>query len=165
MAFRFDFCRGLFTILGRCPRLGKENWKLWRQLDWTRFARTLVMNEIWIYRLPSQSWTADIFKEIFSPSIRHIEWSLHNPKENVYDFSGMADLIKFIDLAAKHSLLVILKPGPYIGADRDFGGHPVSKILFHWALFEIYFFLYKISTGFCTSTPTFNWDHPMKVAY
>lgn len=67
-----------------------------------------------------------IYWKNFFPFIRHIEWSLHNPKENVYDFSGMANLIKFIELASKHGLLVIVKPGPYIGADRDFGGHPVS---------------------------------------
>lgn len=76
------------------------------------------------YSLTTQSGNAD--EEFFCPFIRHIEWSLHNPKENVYDFSGMANLIKFIELASKHGLLVIVKPGPYIGADRDFGGHPVS---------------------------------------
>lgn len=53
-----------------------------------------------------------------------MEWSLHNPKENVYNFEGMADLIEFINLAVEEDLYVILRPGPYICAERDFGGFP-----------------------------------------
>lgn len=53
-----------------------------------------------------------------------MEWSLHNPKENVYNFKGIADLIEFIKLAVREKLYVILRIGPYIGADRDYGGIP-----------------------------------------
>lgn len=49
----------------------------------------------------------------------YIEWSFHNPEENVYDFTGMADLVRFLQLAKDRSLYVILRPGPYICAERD----------------------------------------------
>lgn len=49
----------------------------------------------------------------------YVEWSLHNPRDGVYDWTGIADLEKFIQLAAKQDLLVILRPGPYICAERD----------------------------------------------
>lgn len=49
----------------------------------------------------------------------YVEWSLHNPKDGVYTWEGMADLEYFIQLAAQEDLLVILRPGPYICAERD----------------------------------------------
>ncbi|XP_055686749.1 beta-galactosidase-like [Lutzomyia longipalpis] len=55
----------------------------------------------------------------------YVEWSLHNPKDNdQYVWSGMADLEHFLDLAVQEDLLVILRPGPYICAERDMGGFP-----------------------------------------
>ncbi|KAL7019661.1 hypothetical protein ACKWTF_011198 [Chironomus riparius] len=54
----------------------------------------------------------------------YVEWSLHNPKDDVYDFTGIADLEQFIQLAQQEDLLVILRPGPYICAERDMGGFP-----------------------------------------
>lgn len=49
----------------------------------------------------------------------YIEWSFHNPDENVYDFNGMADVVRFLQLAKDRGLYVILRPGPYICAERD----------------------------------------------
>lgn len=49
----------------------------------------------------------------------YVEWSLHNPQEHVYDFEGMADVERFLTLAQKHGFYVILRPGPYICAERD----------------------------------------------
>lgn len=54
----------------------------------------------------------------------YVEWSLHNPKDGVYDFTGIADLEQFVELAAQEDLYVILRPGPYICAERDMGGFP-----------------------------------------
>lgn len=49
----------------------------------------------------------------------YVEWSLHNPAENTFDFSGLANVERFLELAAERGLLVILRPGPYICAERD----------------------------------------------
>lgn len=49
----------------------------------------------------------------------YVEWSLHNPKDGVYNWEGIADLERFIQAAADEDLLVILRPGPYICAERD----------------------------------------------
>ncbi|EDV41992.1 uncharacterized protein Dana_GF17225 [Drosophila ananassae] len=54
----------------------------------------------------------------------YVEWSLHNPKDGVYVWNKMADLEHFIRLAVGEDLLVILRPGPYICAERDMGGFP-----------------------------------------
>lgn len=54
----------------------------------------------------------------------YVEWSMHNPKDGIYDWGGMANLEQFIQLADQENLLVILRPGPYICAEREMGGFP-----------------------------------------
>ena len=49
----------------------------------------------------------------------YVEWAIHNPKPDVYVWDGMADLLYFLDLCTELDLLVILRPGPYICAERD----------------------------------------------
>lgn len=49
----------------------------------------------------------------------YVEWSLHNPKPDTYVWDGIADVVQFVRLAAEEDLLVILRPGPYICAERD----------------------------------------------
>lgn len=44
---------------------------------------------------------------------------LHNPLDGVYTWDGIADLEKFIEIAVEEDLYVILRPGPYICAERD----------------------------------------------
>ena len=51
-------------------------------------------------------------------------WNLHEPKKGVYNFDGMLDLERFIQIAQKVGLYVIVRPGPYICAEWDFGGLP-----------------------------------------
>ncbi|XP_055296881.1 beta-galactosidase-like [Sitodiplosis mosellana] len=54
----------------------------------------------------------------------YVEWSLHNPRDGSYVWDGIADVEQFVRLAAEEDLLVILRPGPYICAERDMGGLP-----------------------------------------
>ncbi|XP_013102269.2 beta-galactosidase [Stomoxys calcitrans] len=54
----------------------------------------------------------------------YVEWSLHNPRDGEYLWSGIADLERFIQLAQGEGFHVILRPGPYICAERDNGGLP-----------------------------------------
>ena len=54
----------------------------------------------------------------------YIPWNLHEPEPGVFNFSGIADLPQFIELAAAEGLHVILRPGPYICAEWEFGGYP-----------------------------------------
>lgn len=49
----------------------------------------------------------------------YVEWSFHNPTDGNYNFEGKADLERFIQLAQQEDLYVILRPGPYICAERD----------------------------------------------
>lgn len=54
----------------------------------------------------------------------YVCWSLHEKTEGVFDFEGQLDLGRFIDEASELGLDVIIRPGPYICAETDFGGLP-----------------------------------------
>ncbi|XP_034100058.2 beta-galactosidase [Drosophila albomicans] len=56
----------------------------------------------------------------------YVEWSLHNPHNGEYNWEGIADVVKFLEIAQEEDFYIILRPGPYICAERDNGGLP------HW---------------------------------
>lgn len=49
---------------------------------------------------------------------------MHNPKDTIYVWEGIADIERFIKLATDEGLFIILRPGPYICAEIDNGGLP-----------------------------------------
>ncbi len=51
-------------------------------------------------------------------------WNLHEPKEGEFDFSGRLDVEHFIELAEEIGLYVVLRPGPFICGEWEFGGIP-----------------------------------------
>jgi beta-galactosidase len=53
-----------------------------------------------------------------------IMWSRHEPLPGQFDFTGDADLRAFVELAHEAGLYVILRLGPVLGDDHDFGGLP-----------------------------------------
>lgn len=61
---------------------------------------------------------------IFVLIFRCVDWSLHNPRDGVYSFLGLADIFNFLDAANQEDMLVILELGPFISIDRQNGGIP-----------------------------------------
>lgn len=49
----------------------------------------------------------------------YAEWSFHNPHDGQYVWTGMANIEKFVRIAAEEDLLVIFRLGPYINAERN----------------------------------------------
>ena len=54
----------------------------------------------------------------------YVPWNLHEPRPGEFLFDGMLDLVRFIRAAGELGLKVILRPGPYICSEWDFGGLP-----------------------------------------
>ncbi len=54
----------------------------------------------------------------------YVYWNIHEPQPGVYDFSDNKDVAEFIREAQEEGLYVILRPGPYICTEWDFGGVP-----------------------------------------
>ncbi|KAH9366328.1 hypothetical protein HPB48_006220 [Haemaphysalis longicornis] len=60
----------------------------------------------------------------------YVEWSSHEPQPLEYNFVEMYDLVAFLNEVQNEGLLAIVRPGPYICAERDNGGFP------YWLLKE-----------------------------
>ncbi|CAM6096522.1 unnamed protein product [Calypogeia fissa] len=56
----------------------------------------------------------------------YVPWNLHQPQEAQLNFekNTFADLEGYLQLAQRLELLVMLRPGPYICGEWDFGGFP-----------------------------------------
>lgn len=54
----------------------------------------------------------------------YVAWNFHQPYERKADFTGWRDVAAFVRLADEVGLKVIVRPGPYICAEWDFGGLP-----------------------------------------
>lgn len=54
----------------------------------------------------------------------YVCWNLHEKKPGEFDFSGILDIEKYLEIAQKIGLYAIVRPGPYICAEWDFGGLP-----------------------------------------
>lgn len=54
----------------------------------------------------------------------YIPWNLHEQVRGKYEFRGLFNLPNFIKLVQKVGLLLIVRPGPYICAEWEFGGLP-----------------------------------------
>ena len=55
----------------------------------------------------------------------YVPWNFHEEQPGVFDFhSDWRNLTRFIELAQRAGLLVLLRPGPYMCGEWDFGGLP-----------------------------------------
>ena len=54
----------------------------------------------------------------------YVAWNLHEPRPGEFDFRGGLDLPAFVRLAGSLGLHIIVRPGPYICAEWEFGGLP-----------------------------------------
>jgi beta-galactosidase len=54
----------------------------------------------------------------------YVFWNEHEEERGVYDFSGKRDLRKFMQLAQEAGLYVVLRIGPFVCAEWNYGGFP-----------------------------------------
>ncbi|MEZ0066817.1 hypothetical protein ABIA32_002830 [Streptacidiphilus sp. MAP12-20] len=54
----------------------------------------------------------------------YVAWNLHERERGSFDFSGWQDVAGFVRLAGELGLDVIVRPGPYICGEWEFGGLP-----------------------------------------
>lgn len=88
---------------------------------------TILSGAIHYFRVPRAYWH-DRLAKLRACGFNTVEtytcWNLHERREGEFDFSGNLDLAAYIDEAAALGLQVILRPGPYICAEWEFGGLP-----------------------------------------
>jgi len=87
----------------------------------------LASGSIHYFRVPRALWRDRLLKARragLNCIQTYVAWNLHEPRQGEWDFSGELDLREFVAQAAEVGLYVILRPGPYICAEWDFGGFP-----------------------------------------
>lgn len=78
-------------------------------------------------RVPNQYWRSRLKMARamgLNTICTYVFWNLHEPQPGQWNFSGDLDLGKFIKVAGEEGLKVIVRPGPYVCTELDFGGFP-----------------------------------------
>ena len=87
----------------------------------------IISGEMHYPRIPRAYWRAR-FRMARAMGLNtittYVFWNEHEPQPGVYDFSGNNDIAEFIREAQHEGLYVILRPGPYVCAEWEFGGFP-----------------------------------------
>ena len=87
----------------------------------------LICGEMHYPRIPHEYWR-DRLKRARAMGLNtvsaYVFWNFHERQPGEFDFSGQADIAEFIRTAQEEGLYVILRPGPYVCAEWDFGGYP-----------------------------------------
>src|SRR4051812_46091604 len=91
--------------------------------------RTFIWSgEFHYWRLPSPDLWRDVLQKMkangYNATSIYFDWAYHSPKQGVYDFTGVRDLDKLLDIAQQVGIYVIARPGPYINAETSSGGFP-----------------------------------------
>ena len=94
-------------------------------LDGTPFR--IISGEMHYPRIPREYWRARLKMARamgLNAITTYVFWNEHEQTPGVYDFSGNNDVAEFIREAQQEGLWVILRPGPYVCAEWEFGGYP-----------------------------------------
>ena len=87
----------------------------------------LISGAVHYFRNMPDTWH-DIFRKLRALGCNCVEtycaWNMHEKKPGCYDFDGILNIAEFIRTAQKEGLMVIVRPGPYICAEWEFGGLP-----------------------------------------
>ena len=87
----------------------------------------LISGAVHYFRNMPDTWR-DIFKKLRAIGCNCVEtycaWNMHEKKPDVYDFTNNLDIAKFLKIAQEEGLMAIVRPGPYICSEWEFGGLP-----------------------------------------
>ena len=96
--------------------------------------RTVIMSgSIHYPRIPHELWADRLLRLKrcnFNTVQTYAFWNYSEPRKNQFDFTGDADISKFLSTAQELGLYATVRPGPYVCAEWDFGGFPL------WLKFE-----------------------------
>lgn len=88
----------------------------------------IISGEIHPGRVPAEYWRHRIqmAKAMGCNTISaYLFWNHHEREEGIYDFrTDNRDISRFITTAAEEGMWVIIRPGPYVCAEWEFGGLP-----------------------------------------
>lgn len=82
------------------------------------------------FRCPGEDLWIDRLSKLKAAGYNAVDlyfcWNFHSEEEGKYDFSGMRDVNRLLEITKELGLFVMARPGPYINAEVSAGGLP------HW---------------------------------
>ncbi len=98
----------------------------------------LISGEFHYWRVNKDQWAA-VLDSIVEMGLKvvstYIPWNYHELSPGKYDFTGKTqqqrDLAGFIDLTRQRGLYLVVRPGPYIYSEWQFGGVPERAAKLH----------------------------------
>jgi beta-galactosidase len=87
----------------------------------------IISGEMHYPRIPHQYWRhrMQMLKALGLNTVAtYVFWNIHEEEPGKWDFSGDKNLREYIKIAGEEGLHVILRPGPYVCAEWEFGGYP-----------------------------------------
>ncbi|PIA42967.1 hypothetical protein AQUCO_02000429v1 [Aquilegia coerulea] len=118
-----EFSLDLQNSVIRSPTFDIADDKLWK--DGQPFQ--IIGGDLHYFRVVPEYWEDRLLraKALGLNTIQtYVPWNLHEPEAGKWVFEGIADLELFLKTCHKLGFLVMLRPGPYICAEWDFGGFP-----------------------------------------
>ncbi|HEX8606707.1 MAG TPA: beta-galactosidase, partial [Pseudoduganella sp.] len=84
--------------------------------------------EVHPFRLPSPSLWRDVIQKMkavgFNGIAFYFDWGYHSPAPGVYDFAGIRNMERAIEIAEEEGMYIIARTGPYVNAELTGGGYP-----------------------------------------
>ncbi|BAT79934.1 hypothetical protein VIGAN_02287700 [Vigna angularis var. angularis] len=122
--FSLTFCLLVLLLATSAIEVSKDGRAI--KIDGKR--RLLISGSIHYPRSTPEMWP-DLIKKAKEGGLDAIEtyvfWNAHEPSRRVYDFSGNNDLIRFLKTIQDAGLYAVLRIGPYVCAEWNYGGIPV----------------------------------------
>jgi beta-galactosidase len=129
-SFRLTCFLILILALSGCKSTGKNHTFEIKDGQFLYDGKSLQIysGEMHYPRVPAEYWRHR-FKMIKALGLNtvatYVFWNYHNPAPGVWDFeTGNHNLAEYIRTAQEEGLFVILRPGPYVCAEWEFGGYP-----------------------------------------
>ncbi len=106
-----------------------------RKISWDKYSlkidgqRQLIWAaEFQPFRLPSPSLWRDLLQKYKAMGLNAVSlyfaWGYHSAQPGHYDFTGVRNLERLLQMASDEGLYVIVRPGPYVNAELSMGGFP-----------------------------------------
>ncbi|HEU6456023.1 MAG TPA: beta-galactosidase, partial [Roseateles sp.] len=106
-----------------------------RTITWDRHSliidgrrEMIFAGEFHPFRLPSPSLWRDVLQKMKASGLNavslYFSWGYHSSQPGHYDFSGVRNIERAIEMAEEEGLYVIARMGPYVNAELTAGGFP-----------------------------------------
>ena len=112
----------------------------------------IISGAIHYERIPRAYWR-DRLRKARAMGLNTVEtyvfWNLSEPTQGHFDFTGQNDIAEFIREAQQEGLYVVLRPGPYVCAEWEWGGYPA------WLLHDPHMVVRSSYPGFISASQSY----------